>query len=124
MKKRLIITIDYNNYLLPESSDIGNALAIFSSMIKVNRDGYGKDARYIPQEDEVEIEFKQINESQIQALSETEKAEKEMKSLKSSISYKDERIKKLEKEISEVKCINQALCEKDEGNEGDEGEDR
>ena len=120
MKKRIIISINYNKFLLPEDVNIGEVINTISYMIELDSDGYGANERYIPKEEGVMVEIKSVSEDKIRALSEDEKRDDEIKTLKNSVSYKDTQLDKLKKEMEEIKCINQALCEKEDGGDGED----
>ena len=102
--KRLLISISYHYFVLPEGADISGAIKTIGHLMPVERESYEGQTIYSPEKD-VSISFDLIDEKLIRIPTPEEKENKKIKDLESSISYRDSQIKERDSRIKELECI-------------------
>ena len=109
-----VLSIDYKKYIGKKDINVGEAINVLTSLIRVNEEGYGKDAIYEPKQESIHIQVDYVRDDQIRPLTKEEKEHKELNDLKQQMGWRDSEIKDLKKKLENLECINKALCEQTE----------
>ena len=112
MKTRLIVTLDYNKYLLPEDR-ASELMGAFAHLVKVKSKGYGKDQIFVPEEERPSIEFVVAFDNQIRPETPEEIESAKIEELESSLKYNKGRVDDLLKKVEALECVNKKLAECD-----------
>ena len=119
LKTRLIVTLDYNKYLLPEFGG-AELMSAFAQLVKVKSKGYGKEQIFVPEDERPSIEFLVAFENQIRPETPEEIEDTKIKDLESSLTYNKNRVDELQKKVKELECINAVLAADEIDDEGED----
>jgi len=111
MSRCVLIKIGYSMFVAPMNEDIGPTINLLESLVKVDQEYVDGEYIYTPEEKAENLGISFINISNVRELSKDEKENKEISSLKQTISWRDSTIEDLKKklELAECKCkINEA----------------